>query len=103
MLAASLSHAQELRRWVKQADYNKDAPIEIVGMNVGDQHFQKDFSVMGANGWWKELTLDVKNRTDRNILSFDIDAVFYMPSDAVIGMSLPLGLVLTQRRRTPTH
>ena len=89
LLMASLSHAQELRRFVKQADYNKDAPIQIVGINVGDKHFQKDFSVMGASGWWKELTLDVKNTSDRNILAFEIGGHFYMPPEAVMGMSLP--------------
>jgi hypothetical protein len=89
LVTASFSQAQELRRWVKQAEHNKGAPIEIMAVNVGSQSFKREFSVMGDSGWWKELTLDVKNVSEKNILSFDIEGHFYMPADAIMGMSLP--------------
>ena len=52
LLTASLAAAQEIKRFVLKNDHYENAPIEIVGLNVGEKHFTDNFSIMGATGWW---------------------------------------------------
>ena len=94
LTAASFAPAQEKLRTVEHGKYRKydikTEPIAIVGRQLGNKPFINDNEVMGRPDWLRDLTLDVRNISNKTIKDFEINVVIEkqdnMPFAA--GMSL---------------
>jgi len=53
----------------------QDQPIVIVGREVAGEPFKENEKIIADEDWLKQLVLEVKNVSSKNIKSFDIDLV----------------------------
>ncbi|MGE3467670.1 MAG: hypothetical protein AB7J13_12135 [Pyrinomonadaceae bacterium] len=65
------TYGQDKMRMIEKHEY-LNAPIEVVGLQVGEKPFNEDNIVLADERWLKELRFSVKNRSDSNITAFDI-------------------------------
>ena len=88
LLAASLSSAQEKSRTVEKGHQYRDPPIEVISKELGNKHFLDDTRVLGTKDWLRDLVLVVKNISDNNIVSFQIDLL--VRQNGKIQMGIPV-------------
>jgi hypothetical protein len=86
LVAASLSSAQEKIRTVEKGRQYQNSPIEIIGQQVGDKTFIDDTSVSADKYWLRDLVLTIKNVSNKNILSFDIDLLVKKNGKVLMGI-----------------
>jgi hypothetical protein len=70
---ASVADAQGRMRAVQDVPLHKNSPIVVVSRELGDKTFDSKSRVLGDRGWLKNLTLGVKNVSNKNIVYFQID------------------------------
>jgi hypothetical protein len=54
---------------------HKNSPISIVSRALGGKTFDSKKSVLGGQDWLRQLTFDVKNVSNKNVIYFNIDLV----------------------------
>ena len=86
LLTASFSLAQEKIRTLDKGRSYQNSPIEVVGRALGDKPFIDDTRVSANKDWLKDLVLAVKNVSDKNILSFDIDLLVKKHGKILMGV-----------------
>lgn len=94
VLLTSFSIAQEKMRTVEKGLTFPNQPIEIVGLELGnrplidDERHLGDKRILGDQDWLKKLTLSVKNISQKNILSFDIDLMIKKEGKILMGIPI---------------
>jgi hypothetical protein len=86
LLTASLSNAQEKTRTVEKGLQYQNPPIEVIGRELGDKPFTDDTRVAANRDWLKDLVLVVKNVSNKNIISFDIDLLVKQNGKVLMGI-----------------
>jgi hypothetical protein len=71
---ASVADAQGKMRAVQEVPH-KNSPIIVVSRALGGKTFDSKRSILGDKGWLKQLTFDVKNVSNKNVIYFNIDLV----------------------------
>lgn len=69
-----LSHiafSQEKLRGVREMPQS-NPPIAVVGRQIADKQFERGVQVMAGNDWLNQLTFEVKNVSEKNIVFFEI-------------------------------
>lgn len=94
ILTTSISNAQDKIRTVEHGKFRtydiKSEPIAIVSRELGDRPFMNDRQVKGGPDWLRDLTLGVKNISNKTIKSFEIDIIIEKQAN----MSTNSGLLL---------
>jgi len=88
LLLVPLCIAQEKIRTLENEYPYPNQPIEIVSRQLGDKPFIDEKRVLGGRDWLGKLTLGIKNVTNKNILSFDINIL--VRKDGTPAMGIPI-------------
>ena len=86
LLASILSNAQEKIRTVEKGLSYPKQPIEIIALGLDDKPFNDNSRVMGEQDWLSKLTLSVKNVSNKNIMSFNIDLLIKKEGRILFGI-----------------
>lgn len=89
LLLVSLCAAQNKIRTVEKYAFS-DSPIEVVRLELGNKSFMDDTRVLGTKDWLKYLTLSIKNISDKNIISIDMDLWIKPEGKMLNGVSIPV-------------
>ena len=72
---ASVADAQEKLRIIQEAE-QEDSPVVFVSRHVGDKTFDRSHrnrhGITAGNNWLSELSLDVKNVSNKNVTYIDL-------------------------------
>ncbi|HEV7643591.1 MAG TPA: hypothetical protein VGO50_06550 [Pyrinomonadaceae bacterium] len=90
LLLASLSSSQQKVRTLDQGPSYPNQPIEVVSRELGDKPFIDDTRVLGDQDWLKRIRLGIKNVSNKNILSFDIDLRIEKEGKTLTSFALPI-------------
>lgn len=71
-LIANLGVFAQKIRVLEKARPLPNAPIEIVGHSVGDTPFTDQMRVLAGMDWLEHLNLEIKNVSEKNIISVDL-------------------------------
>lgn len=88
LLLTTLGSAQQKIRFVDETAPFPHQPIEIVSKELGDQPFIDNGQVYGDQDWLSQLTLSVKNISNRNIRYFHVDLL--VKKNGRILMGIPI-------------
>ena len=88
LLASSFSDAQEKSRAVLKSQQYPNSPIEMVGWELGDKSFKYESRVFAGPDWLKRMKLLIKNVSNRNIKSFDIDLLVKQQGRVLMGIPI---------------
>jgi len=83
-----LGNSQQKIRTVEKGVSFPNQPIEIVGRELAGEPFIDDTRVLGDQDWLKHLTLSVKNVSNKNIMSFDIDILIKKEGKTLMGIPI---------------
>jgi hypothetical protein len=83
------SFAQEKIRTLKKHPYSA-APIEVVDRKIGNHQFLDESRVSGDVDWLQKLRLNIKNISDKTIISFDIALHVEKQGKMLTAVSFPI-------------
>lgn len=88
LISVSFDYSQEKIRIVEKGLSYPNQPIKVVSLELGNKAFINETEVLGDQTWLKQLRLGVKNVSDKNIMSFDIDLL--IKKQGKITMGIPI-------------
>lgn len=88
LTSASFSYSQEKIRTVEKGLSYPNQPIQVVNMELGNKAFINEQEVLGDQTWLKHLKLGIKNVSDKNIMSFDIDLLIKKQGKIIMGVPI---------------
>lgn len=72
-IATSLAIAQEQKiRTITKAFTFENQPIQVIHRPSGDKPISNDTQILADNKWLKNLTLEIKNVSEKNIIGFNL-------------------------------
>ena len=92
LMLASFCTAQEKIRTIEHGKYRlydiKSEPIAIVSRELGDKPFMTNRQVLGGPDWLRDLTLGVKNISNKTIKNFEIHIIIDKQGNMATGVTL---------------
>jgi len=88
LLTSICNSQQKIRTVEEQVAPFPNQQIEVLGKELNGKPFVDNKGVLGDKDWWKQLTLSVKNISNKNIMSFDIDLLIKKQGNIVMGIPI---------------
>jgi len=88
LFLSPLCNSQQKIRIVEKGLSFPNQPIEVVSKELDGKPLSDNKGVLGNQDWLKHLTLSVKNVSNKNIMSFDIDLLIKKQGNILMGIPI---------------